>query len=286
VQISPLVAGPWELGTTDEGVATFYPYLPDLPIAQLMFLAGLTAALLGILGLPAGSGGRRLRGCAAALTTAGVLAAVTATALAGTGRLDPHGMIAIPALHNPADDRPVPYTPACSDTPIPVCLHPAYTTYLPTVAAALEPVLRELAGLPGAPVRIDQTAAIYRQGPENGVSINRAGTAMTGTPPTLHVLLPTQQGRSITIDELTSLLRTDTAHDILNSVIGGDSRETTAAQRVVVEAILKTLTLAPGTPSAAAAQRFAALPPAARHAWLTQHVAALRAGQITLADMP
>jgi hypothetical protein len=52
-------------------------------------------------GLPAGSGGRWLRRSAAALTTAGLLAAITATALAGTGRLDPHGMIAIPALHNP-----------------------------------------------------------------------------------------------------------------------------------------------------------------------------------------
>ena len=59
-QISPLVAGFWELGT-NEGLATFYPYLPDLAIAQLIFLAGLTAALLGVLGLPAGSGGRWLR---------------------------------------------------------------------------------------------------------------------------------------------------------------------------------------------------------------------------------
>ena len=36
----------------------------------------------------------------------------------------------------------------------------------------------------------------------------------------------------------------------------------------------------------AAAQRFAALPAAARHAWLVQHLAALRAGQITLAQLP
>ena len=35
-----------------------------------------------------------------------------------------------------------------------------------------------------------------------------------------------------------------------------------------------------------AAQRFAALPAAARHAWLVEHLAALRAGQITLAQLP
>ena len=284
-QVSPLVAGPWAIGP-DQGVATFYPYLPDLPIVQLMFLIGLTAALLGVFGLPAGSGGPWLRRSAAALTTAGLLAAITATALAGTGRLDPHGMIAIPPLHNTANDRPIPYTPVCADTPIPVCLHPAYTVYLPTVTAALEPVLSELAGLPGAPVRIDQAAASYRQGSENEVSISRSGAAVTGSPPKLHILLPVQWGRSLTVDELTSALRTDTAHDILNSVIGGDRRETTNAQQAVAEAILKTSTLEPGTPTAAAAQRFAALSPAARHAWLTSHVAALRAGQLTLAELP
>lgn len=283
-QVSPLVAGAWEIGP-DPGAATFYRYLPDLPIAQIMFLGGLTAALLGVLGLPAGSGGRWLRRGAAALTTAGLAAAVTATALAGTGRLDPHGMIAIPALHDPADDRPVAYTPVCSDTPIPVCLHPAYADHLPTVAAALEPVLGELAGLPGAPARIDQAAAIYRQGPGNMVATG-GGRTVSGTPPTLQLVLPMQETRPLTAADLTTELRTNTARGIVGSVIGGDRRETTSAQQAVAEALLKTSTLPPGTPAAAAAQRFAALPAAARHAWLVTHVAALRSGGITLADLP
>jgi hypothetical protein len=37
---------------------------------------------------------------------------------------------------------------------------------------------------------------------------------------------------------------------------------------------------------AAAARRFAALPAASRHAWLAAHLAALRAGRITLAQLP
>ena len=37
---------------------------------------------------------------------------------------------------------------------------------------------------------------------------------------------------------------------------------------------------------AAAARRFAALPAATRHAWLAAHLAALRAGHITLAQLP
>jgi hypothetical protein len=44
--------------------------------------------------------------------------------------------------------------------------------------------------------------------------------------------------------------------------------------------------LAPGSPVYAAARRFAALSSSARHAWLMQHLAALRAGRITLAQLP
>jgi hypothetical protein len=44
--------------------------------------------------------------------------------------------------------------------------------------------------------------------------------------------------------------------------------------------------LAPGSPAAAAARRFAALPALARHIWLARHLTALRAGQITLAQLP
>jgi hypothetical protein len=46
------------------------------------------------------------------------------------------------------------------------------------------------------------------------------------------------------------------------------------------------LEVAPGTPAYAAAERFAALPASARHAWLVRHIAALRAGQLALAQIP
>ena len=114
-QISPLVTGPWDTGP-DAGIATFYHYLPDLPIAQVMFLAGLTMAVLGALALPESAGRRPVRAAAAITTAAGLLAAGTAVALAGTGKMDSHGMIAIPALHDAASDRPIRYTPACSHT--------------------------------------------------------------------------------------------------------------------------------------------------------------------------
>jgi hypothetical protein len=304
-QISPLVTGPWETGP-DAGVATFYPYLPDLSMAQVMFLAGLTTALLGALALPAGSGGRSLRAAAAALTAAALLAAGTAVGLAGTRQLDEHGMIDIPALHDVASDRPVRFTPVCRLTAIPVCLNPAYLSYLSVTATALEPALSEIAGLPGAPVRIIQAAATYHQGPGNTVTIGRTGPPLAGTPPVYLLLLPDQlTGPPLTVDELASAVRTTDGPAIVASVVG-DGPGASQAQHAVAAALMTVIGqpvsgrpppglargvnqspgLVPGTPAFAAARRFAARPAPARHAWLVRHLAALRAGRITLAQLP
>ena len=318
-QISPIVTGPWEIGS-DPGAGTFYAYLPDLPIAQVMFLLGLTAAVLGALALPTGSGAGSLRRSAVAVTTAGLLAAGTAVALAGTGRLDAHGMIAIHALHDAASDRPLRYTPVCSHTAIPVCLNPAYASYLPATEAALAPMLDQIAGLPGAPARISQAAAVYQQGPDNSVGIGLSGPPISGTPPVLHLLLPMQlAGPVLSSSELASQVRSIAGPGIVAS-IAGDGPDASQAQHAVTTALLmaarvvpshlltpgtptrsssvagpppwagagggRYVALAPGSPAFAAARRFAALPAAARRAWLTQHLAALRAGRISLGQLP
>jgi hypothetical protein len=318
-QVSPLVAHPWDLGP-DLGVATFYHYVPDLSIAQVMLVAGLTMAALGALGLPAGSGGRWLRRAAAAITAAGLLAAGAAVALTGTGRLDAHGMITIPALHDAASDRPIRYTPVCSHGPIPVCLNPAYKIYLPAVAAALEPMLSQVARLPGAPVRISQAAPTYRQGPGNGVGIEAAGPPVSGRPPVFHLLLPGQLlGSTLTVSELAAQVRSNSGSQIVASIIGSGPRGSASPAQQAVAAALNAASgdlsgqtsgvpspgrasagiacgqcgvtgvpgrAAPGTPVFHAAKRFAALPAVARRAWLVKHLAALRAGRITLAQLP
>ena len=316
-QVSPVVTGPWDIGS-DPGVGTFYTYLPDLPIAQVMFLTGLTAAVLGALALPTGAGLRSVRRSAMAVTAAGLLAAGTAVALAGTGTLGAHGMIAIPALHDAASDRPLRYTPVCSHTAIPVCLNPAYASYLPATEAALAPILGQIAGLPGAPARISQAAAAYHQGPGNSVGIGLAGPPISGAPPVFHVLLPVQlPGPAITTGELASQVRSVTGPGIMASVTG-DGPGASEAQHAVTTALLMAARVvpthlpspgtptagngvpppgaaaggeryvgsAPGSPAFAAAQRFAALPAAVRRAWLTRHLAALRAGRIGLGQLP
>jgi hypothetical protein len=87
---------------------------------------------------------------------------------------------------------------------------------------------------------------------------------------------------------------------LLSDFIGGPAYEESGnlgpAQQAVVSALLtaagvsaqaQELNGPPPTPqAAAAANRFAALSPAARHAWLASHLSALQAGQITLAQIP
>jgi hypothetical protein len=316
-QIWPLsVQGPFPAGS----YGIFYPYLPDLAIAQVMFLAGLAAAALGAIGLPGAAGGRWLRGAAAAVTVAGLAAAGTAVGLAGTARVTAHGIV-IPALHDAASDRPVRYAPVCSRSAIPVCLHPAYRPYLPAVTAALGPVLGQLAGLPGAPVRVTQVAVTSVQSARaNGVGFG--GPVISGRPPVLYlplsgISLPGEGNTSAA--QFTSDLRQLYGPQIVNDLIGLPSGAAVgtgvtsvndvaggraAAQIAVARALDQIMGLTQigggsqarsgagsGVPplarqEAAASRRFSALPAAVRHAWLVTHLAALRAGRITLSEIP
>jgi hypothetical protein len=270
-------------------------------------------ALLAVLALPQGSGGRRLRAAAAAVTAAGLAVAGTAVALAGTGQLDSQGMIAIPALHDAASDRPTRFTPVCSHAAIPVCLNPAYASYLPVTVTALGPLLGEVAGLPGAPARVSQAAAVYRQGVGNSVSIGLAGPAIGGRPPVFRLLLPVQlAGPALTASELAAQIRSSAGLGIASSVVGA-GRHPSPAQQAVLAILARASGLpqptsplrrtpsrsreraapsppapepAPGSPAYAAAQRFAALTAPTRRIWLVRHLPALRAGRITLAQLP
>jgi hypothetical protein len=300
-QISPLVAGAADIGAA-AGVATFYPYLPDLSIAQVMFTGGLTAAILGALGLSAAGNGRRLRRLAAVLTVAGLGAAGTSVTLAGTGRADPHGMIVIPALHDAASDQPVSYAPRCSRTAIAVCVHPAYAAFLPAVTAAVGAELTELAGLPGAPARVSQVPVVYQLGPDHGITVSAGvpGASSFALPD----MLPGQLGTSSAefAGQLTQTLGLKLMSDVILggsgrvadsrpsqaelAVIGGSVRFPASVDDRDLGPLFGRLLPSPGSPADLAARRFATLTPAAKHDWLAHRLAALRAGRISLAQLP
>ena len=220
---------PYDLGV-------FYHVPLDVPIAQVMFMGGIAVAAVGVLALPpalrhpaaapsAGGGtGRWLRGVSVALVAAGVAASVTAYDLTGTAKLTAAGW-EIPALHDAAASRPVPYTPDWAKTGFEVCLHPAFGTYLDAVAAALDPVAAEIAGLPGAPVRAEQVP--------NGAPFY--GSRITGAPPvyeftvTITWVSPAAAGPLV-------------QQGLLSDFIGGQAYEGSGslgpAQQAVVSALL------------------------------------------------
>ena len=293
-------------------VGVFSHYMPDVAIAQLMFLTGLTVAVLGVLGLSRhAEGGLRLRRAAVVLTAAGVAATGTAVGLVGTAREGPGG-VTIPALHDAANDRPIAFTPVCRPAGgVPVCVHPAYRAYLPQVTAAFAPVLREISGLPGAPARIIEFGDV-------GLS-TKPGT-ISGTPPEFTFGMPSTVGsfgqtrsgftRSLQVALVTAFMPGGGAPGgepagggAPGGISSGGAPPAVPARQAVAEGLLLAagfrLPAQPqqlyaygwpgGLPTPqdrAAAQRFAALPAATRHAWLAAHLAALRAGHITLAQLP
>jgi hypothetical protein len=296
-------------GNFGQDAGIFYQFLPDLPIARVMFLAGIAVAAVGLLGLPATAGGPRLRRVAAVVTVAGAASAVAAVVLAVTAQMGPYGAV-IPVLHDAASDKPIPYTPVCRDAAIPICVQPAYRPYLGDLTAAVGPVAREVAGLPGAPVRTTQIAALFtgqQPGPRGGVGqiVTLGGSPAVLSMPTGAIALPGSFGSRDTG------FVGQTKIEVVHAFVAPGNAFGDPAQVAVEAALLQHAGIPLGAqpqalanspwplpgggprstarypqPVAAAAQRLAALPAGARHAWLATHLAALRAGQLTLAQLP
>jgi hypothetical protein len=306
----------------DAGV--YYHVAPDLSIVQVMFMGGIAVALFGVLGLAtavrgrasarglasaraalAHSGGWLLRAVAVILVACGVAASWTAFVLAGTAKPDAVGGWEIPALHAAASDQPVPVAQDCTaSSGFLVCVHPAFSFYLHDVAAAFDRVAAEIAGLPGAPTSGKEVASVSGgQDVQSGTSANppvfeftaeHVGTMFgqfNGIPNPAGWAQGFQQGL------LDAFLTGRPPHPGPVPILLGP------AQQAVEDALMTATGSRPqgdigqlsvnGKPAprtlaavSAAARRFAALPASARHAWLAAHLAALRDGTITLAQIP
>jgi len=326
--LSPATSPP----LVDAGV--YYHVAPDVAITQVMFMGGIAVALFGVLGLApelrelasvfgrksrraafARGDGWLLRAVTVILIACGVAASATAFALAGTARLNAAtGGWEIQALHSAASDQPAPFTPDCTGgSAFQVCVHPAFGFYLSDVAAALDPVDAEIAGLPGAPVRAEEVASVsgglavmggYSGNPPvfqftaehvgtmfgefNGIPDPAGwrqafGQAMLGG----FLIAPAPQtapSRPAGTGPVPGLVPTPAQQAVANGLLIAVGSQPSLNTSLIGES---------GKPDAAtwdaisaAAQRFARLSAGARHAWLASHLAALRAGTITVAQIP
>ena len=298
----------------------FYPFPPDVSYAQLLFMGGLLLVAGGLLGLaPAArvpgvrglslAGRRRsLAVVAAAAVAGGVAASATAFSLAGTATYNQEAGWVIPALHDAASDRPIPYTPVCAGAAFRVCIHPAYAGYLSAMTTALDPAAAEIAGLPGAPARAELSVGSALPAPAGTTSVyaySGSGQGVGGA------------WFGLSAAEATTLDWEQTVQQsFLFWFVSGPAQNASAtadpAQQAIADALLAKIgapapnlglftkggpaqgssgPAAPLSPAstaqiAAAARRFGSLSSADRRAWLTKNVAALRSGTVTLAQIP
>jgi hypothetical protein len=284
----------------------FYATPAGVPVTQCLFTGGVALAALGLLGLaprtggvgwrgtlPAvTAGGARLRTVALSVFAVGVAALVAGAALASTSTGSPDTGYRIPVIDGTTATT-IAYTPVCSTGSFRVCAHPAYRDFLPHMASAIAAAADEVTGLPGAPVRAAQVARTslpatdsgggtgYGRVTSGGVCEFSMDSELFGGPDSTNY----QQGLQF---------------DILNAVIVGPGQATQGvtgneAQGAVLLGLGKDLGWTPSSlgasqePPAAvttAAARFAALPAATRHAWLVTHLAALKAGTMTVEQVP
>jgi hypothetical protein len=257
--------------------------------------------------------GPHLRTVATAGLAVGAAAAVISAVLTGTATQTASGYN-ISGLHWLADDQPVPYTPECTQAGFRVCVHPAFGTYLSDVSGALDPVAAELAGLPGAPA---SAAQVPLSSVPNSVLGNLGNGFIIGTGTTTEYEFTLDNAVSLYADK--SNIVWTLQQDLVNVFVAGTPAMSgssrvlgagppapdglgvgTPAQQAVESALLRAIGAAPpqqgpagsGQPEKAqaaitqAAGRFAALPATTRHAWLLAHLTALRAGHVTLAQLP
>jgi hypothetical protein len=249
--------------------SVFYRPLPDLGILQFLLYTG-------ILVLAAGAMGWRKR-IGATLMVVGVGLAATAGVLVTQVRFEGPSIV---VFHSASEA--VPYTPVCSDAPLPVCVHPAYTGghELSVLSTIINDIARPVLGIPGMPVRASQTAGDHTFG-------------VRGDPPTLPFTNFIVHGTTLQPAQFDRIFRADVA---LSLFVGPQTapRQATTVQRALALYLVRQSdsTADPGLLSTedprvtSAASRFAALTSEARTTWLSTHLTAVRAGQSTLPEIP
>jgi hypothetical protein len=260
----------------------FFQVDPSLAQAQIVCYLGVSAVAVGLLALGTRGVIRPTRRRGGALFAAGVLLVATAAALAYRS---PVGDLGGSARATPVS-VPVAYTPVCADSPMRICVHPAFRQELPALEAALGPITAPLAGTAAMPTGVAQA----RPG---SADPSMAGADNSGALPfgfgnfTLH-------GRTITPQQALTALQTRFAFALVTPRPHLNAPAPTgSAQRAVALYLLQQAgdtpepgLLSPSAADVAGARRLAGMADADRRTWLTEHAAAMRSGRLTLADLP
>jgi hypothetical protein len=255
----------------DSDYSVFFGVLPNIFLPQSLWLLGLAGVALAAVALGRGRG---------SLASWGMLLPSLGAAAVGAALLLGTAPGVTPAQRQEAR---VPFDPVCKQGRITVCVHPAYRGMLPGTAAAVNEVSEPLAGLPGLPGRAEQ-----RDYPSDLVPKG-----------TLPVYLPTPSAdgaeQGVAKNELVSGVALALVQDAGSARYRQGEGTPDDAQAAVAYWLVRRTGNDPQilgfysqNPDAvfAAGKRFAKLPPEERRRWLRENLADLRAGRLTLKDLP
>lgn len=261
--------------------ADVFHEVPPIAVQQTLLFGGLAAAALASVAVRAGA----RRAGRISLTVALPVAAIGLVAALMSG--NPYGF-------NAAEAEPVPFEYVCEGGGITVCVHPAYSKLLPETTTAVNQIAEPLVGVPGAPTRAVQidhytTPKDFEKGTANFGYVG--DEAKFDVAYSLVADEATMEGLASASD------RNEYTEEDLRRCGGSPHTRyfepTYDAQTIVGEWLLKRAgnRLFGGSmsdcPNAGdLREEFAALEPIERRAWLDENLADLRAGRVSLDDLP
>ena len=243
-------------------------------------------ALVGLALSAAALKGKRSRAAWGAFAACGVAAVVTAGVLASTD------------AWSTLRGKPVPYEPVCEEGGITVCVHPAYRSMLPEAAAAINAVARPVAGFPAVPTRAEQHGepVALPTAPDRNLlfALDVEKHEWVGYGP-----LTSEVARAITNAGGAAKNQPWAESPDEPSIGSGQAghscqASSTEAQKAVAHWLLQQSGIRHIDPmwsdgcarAEKAFKRFAGLNPGERREWLTENFADLRAGELTLKELP
>jgi hypothetical protein len=222
----------------------------------------------------------------------GTLAAAALAVVVGWTQLVP-----APVFAGASPSRAIAYEPVCTQRSIPICLHPAYESVLDETADLVDPIVRPLAGLPGFPIRAEQLRPPQDDMPADPADIWTGGTTNSDTLP---ISPPCTQSTPRSAATAIALAAVQLPTDVLLEIPPAQAAIAVWLLRQAGWEVTTEFEIGACFPDGGvanfglriedgvipAADRFGALPPEEQHAWLEANFAALRAGELTLEDLP
>lgn len=200
-----------------------------------------------------------------------------------------------------ANRSAIPWTAVCTDTEIVICLHPAYERWLDDIAEPVNRGLAPLAGLPDVPIRAEQSdgrnafmppgvvAIFVDRFPEApAVAVERVirCAVVICDPPISDIVVDLPPPPALPQSQDLPMPRSvgAPAQEVIFAWLMQESGLPAWRQELPLPEASQSINLRNElTPYV---ERFSVLSPEEQRAWLEAHYAALRAGDLTLEDLP